>query len=196
MPTPKPVRTSGPTFEPITATELKTQVGVDSSVTDFDTLIGTLIQGARETVELDTGLILGNSVVVEKLDGWPEGGIELGTRPVQSITSIAYLDTAGASQTLSSGDYELDLYKVTPIIRATYGATWPATRSIHNAITVTYAAGWATVGAVPQVAKQMCLLLGAHWFKHRELLLTGTIGSEIAETYQSLVLRLMRSTYP
>lgn len=194
MPTPKPVRTSGPSFEPLTLDEAKVQCRQYSN--DYDAEIASLITAAREKLEYDTGRTFCTSTIVEKFDSWPESFIELHAWPVASVTSIAYLDTAGNSQTWSSSNYTLDVGQVTPVIWPAYQVAWPAIRGTQNAITVTYVAGYVSQALVPGIAKQAMLLNIRHWFDNKASVVVGAITSDVSMGYEALVRNLMRSSYP
>lgn len=64
--------------------------------------------------------------------------------PITSITQIQYVDTAGVTQTLDQSLYQVDLTSTTARISPSYGNYWPYTRSILNAVTVTFVAGEVT----------------------------------------------------
>lgn len=187
----KPVRTAGPTFEPVTLEEAKLHLRVTDVIEDEK--IENLVSFARELVEADTGIAIGSSTWTYKLDDWPAGNaIELPIRPIQSVTSITYIDTAGASQTWSSSNYTLDTGRVTPAIFLTYLAEWPTIRVIENAITITVTAGYSAASAVPEMLKQLVLLAMSREWMDRE----GMTPRTEAMGYERLLLRVMRSTYP
>lgn len=73
--------------------------------------------------------------------------------PVQSISSIQYVDTSGATQTLSSANYILDSNSEPARITPAYGLSWPDTRVQVGAVTVTFVAGYGLAIAVPAAAK-------------------------------------------
>ncbi len=79
--------------------------------------------------------------------------------PIQSITSVEYVDTDGATQTLASSGYQFDAKgRLSP----SYGNSWPSTRSQYDAVTVTYIAGETHAGNVPEDIKHaMLLMIGA-----------------------------------
>jgi hypothetical protein len=64
--------------------------------------------------------------------------------PITSVAKIEYIDTDGSLQTLSPSLYQVDLTTATARISPSYGNYWPYTRSILNAVTVTFVAGIAT----------------------------------------------------
>ena len=98
------------------------------------------IQEAREAVEAYTELTVAQTTYAMALDEFPVNEIELGTSPVNSITSIMYTDTNGATQTLNANQYIFDSYsnpaKIFPV------TIWPHTKIIPNAVIVRFAAGF------------------------------------------------------
>ena len=150
---------TAPTVEPVTASEILTKIGVNSgdvSTTDLE----ALITGARQWAEEYTGRALINQTWELALDDLCESGIDLAKGTVQSITSIKYLDADGVEQTLASTEYLLDDYAVIARIVPAYGKTWPATRSIVNAVKVRYVAGYgAAATAVPVPVKNAIVLI-------------------------------------
>lgn len=94
-----------------------------------------------------------------------------------TVTTLKYVDTAGAQQTLTEDtDYTVDIQSTPGRIYPVYGEIWPTPRIVRNAIEVVYTAGYgATRASTPETVKQAMLLLLAHWFENREeILLTGT----------------------
>lgn len=192
------MRTTEPTLqqEPVTMAEARRQCSIAEGIDTHDSLLQILVAAARQQVEADTGLVCYTGAFTLKMTDWPADdwfSID-DVRPVTAITSITYLDGSGATQTLSTDVYAFEVSGVKQFVRLKYGQTWPATRGDINGITVTFAAGYATVPAVPARVKQACLLLIAHWFENRSAV--GSVGNEIALSYQSLVNSLSRRTYP
>ena len=140
-----------PPEEPLTAEEQMTW----SRITDGAdaAMIERLIKGARETCEFYTGRAFLTQTCVERFHCFPcEFLLERGN--VQSATSITYIDTDGAQQTLSAAAYDADLYAAPARICPAYGYSWPSTFPRQNAVTLTYVAGWATTDDVPEGIKQ------------------------------------------
>lgn len=164
-----------PAIEPITLTEAKTHCRVTG--TDDDTYIGTLITAAREWVEDYTGRSLITQTRTYVLDAFPYGDetIVLPRPPLQSVTSVVYVDTAGANQTWDSANYTVDTDRDPGGIYLAYGKTWPATRSIRHAVTITYVAGYGESTDsplstnVPQRIKQAILLIIGEMYSNREV---------------------------
>jgi uncharacterized phiE125 gp8 family phage protein len=193
LPISKPVRTTAPTLlqEPVTVAEARRQCRIADAIAYHDEELAALIAAAREMVENDTGIVCYTGSFTQKFTDW--SGVDLAdVRPVTSITSIAYLDGDGTSQTLSTDVYQLETASVKQFVRLKYGQNWPTTRGDTNGITVTYVAGYATVAAVPQMVKLAVLLkLHCEWLLKNELDATTQ-----EEGYVRVINRLGRRTYP
>ncbi len=128
-----------PGMEPILPEELKENGRID--YTDHDPELQHLITEARlwaEENELQRALI--TQTIVEKFPfflGW----LELRWAPVQSITSVTYVDTNGDTQTLSTDIYELGSHLGIGNVRLKSNQTWPSTLDHPDSVTVTYVAG-------------------------------------------------------
>ena len=94
------------------------------------------------------------------LDNFPQV-IELDSPPIQSVTSIQYIDQAGATQTLSSSVYTLDVSQKPGRIAPKINQYWPNHfPSESGAVFVTYVAGYGDYPIqVPQVAKTAIVYL-------------------------------------
>ncbi len=142
-------RTVAPATEPVTLAEAKAHLGV--TISDDDARIQSLLVAAREWVESTTGLALITQTWVAKLDNFPPGDIlKLPKTPIQSITSVGYVDTNGADQTCTG--YTLDA--IGERLYLQYGEDWPSTQGIENAVTITYVTGYGDAADVPESIKQ------------------------------------------
>lgn len=193
----RPALVTAATFEPVSLAEAKKQVELPLAYGAHDNHLSALIQAARETVEHDTGMVLCSSTWQWKLDHFPDDDeLEFVQRPISAISSITYVDSAGTTQTWSSDYYLLDQYAEVPSVQLKYLAQWPTVRGGPQDVTINYTAGYASQDAIPRLLRQAVLLLVAHWFEQRTPVITGSISSDIPETYQALVNRYMRCTYP
>jgi uncharacterized phiE125 gp8 family phage protein len=178
---------TAPTTEPVTVAEAKLHIRATEDTVE-DALVSSLITAAREYCETFTRRSFLPQVWDLKLDSfcdpaaYKDGVIWLPKPPVTAVTSITYLDTAGDSQTLSTSIYTYDLPSGPKASRArvqeAYGQVFPQTRSTLNAVTIRFAAGYATAAAVPYSIKAAMLLLIGHWYQNRETVVVGVgIGS-------------------
>jgi uncharacterized phiE125 gp8 family phage protein len=185
-----------PATEPITLTEAKAQLRLDTS--DEDTFVSSLIAAARELVESDTWRQLVTATWIQYRQKFPAGlrPIELDHPPLQTVSSITYYDTAGDEQTLSSATYHVDGTRAPGAIHLVNGNSWPATEPGRpNAVAVTYVAGYGAASAVPDRAKHAIKLLLGHWFNNRESVLIGTISKEVELAYERLVASLKYTSH-
>lgn len=180
-------RTVEPASEPVSLTEAKLHLRVE--VSDDDALIAALITAAREYVEESARRALVTQTWRLSLSGWPGGNsIELSRPPLQSVTSIIYKDSAGASTTWAAANYLVDTDSEPGRVVLAYGASWPSvTLYPSNPIQITYVAGYGAASAVPQRLRQAVLLLVGHWYENRESTISGTIARDIPLGLDSLI---------
>lgn len=163
----------------VAACEFGVSILTDTGPTEEDSLLNNLITVARQTVEDRTGRSLCTQTWQLRLDDWPSGDrIILPRPPLQSVTSVTYVEDDGTSSTFASASYDV-LYSgsvpiVTPCVPSgelvlASGYSWPSTALRTAApITVEYVAGYGVASAVPLPIKQALLLLVGHWFENRE----------------------------
>ena len=182
--TPAMSLTTGPTAEPITNAEAKDHLRVDAATED--NLIETLITVAREQFELETGRVLMTQTWEQLFDYFP-AEITLLRFPVQSITSIKYLDTDGTEQTLATTEYVVDIKSEPTRIVEEFGKDWPVTRDTVNAVTVTFVAGYVDAASVPESIKSAIKLLLSHLFENREAVVFGGSPVPLPLGYERLM---------
>lgn len=191
LPTSRPNRSAVPTFEPVTLAEAKKQLEIAESNDAHDSQVLALIVAAREAVERETGIVGATGTFVYRVTEFPCDVLLIpDIRPVSAITSITYIDTAGATQTWSSSNYSLDNNGVRPFVRLAYGASWPTIRGDVNGVTITLVAGYATAATIPSLFKQACLMHITQNFESRDGMAKDLNG------YQRVLNLLMRSSYP
>jgi uncharacterized phiE125 gp8 family phage protein len=164
---------TAPAAEPISTAVAKAHLRVDFA-TD-DTLIDSLVVAARQYVEQITGRALITQTWDLFLEGFMGQEIHIPNAPLQSVTSVKYIDTGGSEQTFSSDNYTVFTYSSHPgEVALNYNETWPATRRVENAVTVQFKAGYGDAGSnVPQPILQAMLLLVGHWYENRESTVAG-----------------------
>lgn len=177
------------TAEPVSIEEARKQVELPSGYANHDAHLSRLITAARQRAELITGRALVTSTWDLYLDCWPEGGdpIYLPKPPLQSVTSITYVDGDGATQTWSSANYVVSTSREPGRVALAYGASYPSIRVQPDCIRVRYAAGYGTASSVPQALKAAILLLVAHWFGNREEAVVGTNANELPTASKALL---------
>lgn len=189
----KAIRSAAPTFEPVSLAEAKKHLEIAEDDASHDAHIMRLIADARELVEHDTGIVLASGTYTLTLDDFPsDDEIYLPVRPVSSITSIVYTDSAGSSNTWSSSNYALDNNEFQPEVKLAYLASWPNSRGEPNSVVVTFVAGYASQATIPQALKQMCLLQIGRAFQDRE----GWERSGENMAYEMRARRFQRASYP
>lgn len=150
--------TTPATSEPVSISEAKRQVrAVD--FTDDDDYLTDLIATARNHVEKYCGVYLAPQTVSVRADKWCDFEF-LPVRPVQSVTSITYVDVTGATQTLATSVYELRGDAV--VLK--YGQVWPPIQT-GSLITLTAAVGF--IDADPAV-KHAILIRISDLYETRE----------------------------
>ena len=171
--------------ETVVVSDVKAHLNVET--TDDDTLIGLYRTAAREAAEAETKLDLIPKTVVMYLNDFPAGStpIELlDHAPMRTITSIVYLDSDGTAQTLSTGDYKIDIYSEPPRIYPDYSTSWPSvypyTASYSN-VTVTYGSGYTTATIPSQAVEAIKLMVGS-MYENREESVVGTVTQEVKMT--------------
>lgn len=162
-----------PAAEPISTAEIKAHLRIDGS--DEDTLLDGYVAAARIQCELEARRAFVTQTLQLRLEAWPTGDrIALPRPPLQSVTSIAYIDSNGAGATMDAGDYIVDANGQPGQIILAYGSTWPSvTLRPGPSITITYVAGYGAAAAVPQTYRQAIQLLAGHYYENREAVTVG-----------------------
>ena len=186
---------TAPAAEPITAAEAKTHDRIDG--TDSDTLLALYITAARQMTERMFGLALVTQTWDFSFDAFPPatrfdpwGAIPLPLPPLQSVTSISYLDGNGDSQTVSTSVYDVHANPTQPEpgrITLGYGQSWPDVLCIPEAITVRFVAGFGAASAVPEDIKTALKFMVAHWFENREPASQAGRIEDVPFTFQALM---------
>lgn len=193
---------SGPSVAPITLEECKAHLKVDD--TTDDALIDALIAVVLQYLDGQDG-ILGRGLVTQTWDYtidrfppdiiwyndfgyWSQEPIMLPLRPVQSISSISYVDSDGATQTYSASNYSLSAdTNSMPRVDLGYSLTWPTTRQQRDAVTVRFIVGYGDVGSdVPEPIRQAMLLMIGHLYENRQTVSVGAM-TEIPFTANALL---------
>lgn len=177
------VVTVAPAAEPLTTADAKAHLAYDD--TDKDTLIGQYCASARAHVERRTGTRLYTQTVSFKTDDWCDLA-HLPIAPIQSVSSIAYTDTAGDVITLPTTVYETRLDLLEPTIVLKYGQAWPSVQ-VGSLITVTAVVGYGAAGAQPPDVIHAIRLIVGDMFAQRETVGDGEVSVPMAATVDALL---------
>jgi len=161
--------TTQPAVEPMLKTELKTHLRIAS--TDFDADMDRLIIAARQRAENYMWRSICTQTIELRLRRFPSGSGEilLPGGPVQSLTSVDYVDTAGGAQSLTVPDDVITEFAIDPAtVRPAYDTIWPSTRIHTNAVTIVYQAGYGVAADVPELIKSGIKMMAGAMFENPE----------------------------
>lgn len=197
-------RVSAPPVNPVTDAEVWDHLRVplvgSPAVPVDQSHIAALTAAAVAYLDGKDG-ILGRALVQQtwdlKLDRFPRNrdsgydvpyfvrnAIRVPLPPLQSVTSITYIDPAGDEQTLSDTLYTVDTSSEPGRITPAYGQCWPQTQEVMNAVTVRFVAGYdvdspTDYGAnVPGPIKSAIKLLVSEMYQNRG---ETVVGMSVAE---------------
>lgn len=188
---------TGPALEPVLLDEAKAHCRVD--IDDDDGYIAGLIVGARQWVEGQTHRFMMTQTWDFTYDyEWPAEVdtmarvrrelIRLPVAPVSSISSISYIDSAGATQTLGASLYKTVIDNDHPRIERAYEQSWPDVRDEASCITVRAIVGYGSnPGDVPQPLRHAILMLAGHWYENRETVVVGQAPAEVPFAVEALI---------
>lgn len=179
-------QSAAPTVEPLTTAEAKNHLRVD--VDAEDNLIDSLVVAARNVVEQHTGRQLITATWKLYLDDFPTKQIVLPRPPLQSVTSIEYVDTDGNTATWSNDEYRVDSDMESARITEEYGESWPVARDVTQAVTITYNAGYGDASSdMPEAFRQAIRLLVGHFYENREQVTVEGVPRTIPEGARRLL---------
>jgi len=161
------IQTSAPSVEPVTTTNQKDWMRVDGS--DEDALIGNLASASRAYVEMSTSRQMITATWQYTITDFPTGDLVLPISPLQSVSSITYVDNAGDTQTWSSSLYTVDTASDVGRVRPIYNEDYPSSRGYTDDVVITFISGYGDASSdVPDTALTAIKLLASNWFENRE----------------------------
>lgn len=161
-----------PTTEPVGIEDVKANTWIADNEEDNLFIREQLIPSARRTVEQLACRSLITQTRRQSYDYMPDpGDVYFRYSPVQSVSSITYVDTNGTTQTLAATYYDIDTYVIPARIREAYSQTWPTTRQQTNSVNITAICGYGnTPAAVPIIYRRAIIVLCSHWYDNRDQL--------------------------
>lgn len=135
----------GPTTEPVSLSEVKANSRID--ISDDDGLLAGKVLAARRFVEGEICRPIVSRMFDYTADYcWPtrdcQHWIELPYPPLQAVRSVSYVDSAGTTQVLATSQYQVLSNRPKGAIVPPYAVTWPTLRSVPQAVTVRFIAGY------------------------------------------------------
>ncbi|UCD58645.1 MAG: phage head-tail connector protein [Candidatus Hydrogenedentota bacterium] len=154
-----------PASEPVTLTEAKNHLKVDTS--DDDSLISSLITAARDLAERETRRAFITQTWQMYLDS-VAAEFEIPKPPLQSVESIKVVDQDGNETTVDSSYYDVDLAQNSPgRVKLKSGCCWPTHRGFASFI-IEFKAGYGDAATdVPEALKQGLFVLMGHMYENR-----------------------------
>lgn len=156
--------------------------------TTVDPYLTALITTARLTCEDTTKRKLITQTWKQYYDCFPASyWFDLYLPPLQSITSIQYLDVDGATQTFSNTKYHISYSGERARISLNDGESWPDTVKALDAVWVTMVVGYGDErGDVPAPLRHGMLTLIGHLYNMREDVIAGTVATQVPKTSEYL----------
>jgi uncharacterized phiE125 gp8 family phage protein len=190
------------TTEPVTVDDLMQHSRIDGD-SEYD-LLTRLIKTARQYFENNARLTLITSTFDAFYDGFnhayshnfhctvfypSNSALVLPKRPVQSVTSLSYVDANGQTQTLTQGtDFVVDTHDTFATLSPATGKTWPQTLAYSkNTVTVRFVAGIGNAAAVPDEYKTAILTHAGHLYDQREAAVVGQTVNVMPYSYQAIM---------
>lgn len=158
-----------PATEPVSLTEAKLHLKIETADTADDALVTILIQAAREVAEQYTRRAFISQTWELQMDCFEEEDYKLIT-PCSAITSVKYYDTDGVEQTVAVAVYGLSLSTEPNEIYLKYGQLWPTVRGQEDDVKIRFVSGYTTV---PASIKAAILLIIGHLYENREDVVVG-----------------------
>ncbi|MDN2580241.1 hypothetical protein [Aquibium sp. ELW1220] len=170
---------TAPAVEPVTLNDLKQHVRA-TDFTDDDEILTAKGISARQHVERFIGKPLISTTFELVYDAFPAGEITLPKGPLQSVTSVKYLDaTTGLEATMPSDDYAVDTASDPGRIKPGVSG-WPDTADTVNAVRIRFVAGYGDAPSdVPEPLREAVLQLAAQLYQHRAAALVGESAASI-----------------
>lgn len=176
---------TGPTIEPVSVDDARLQCRLGDNHEE-DEYLAALITAARVHVENITWRALISQTWDFSYDTFDV--LKIPKPPLSSVTSVKYYDGNSTEQTLASTVYETGEINGIGVVRLKYNQTWPPTQGHDDDITVRAVCGYGTTAAsVPANYRHAIKLLVAHWFVHREEVVTGMNAATLPSAVDALL---------
>jgi len=169
---------TAPAAEPITISDVEGQSRLGAGAIEAlgeTASVNLFISAIRQRAEAFTRRALITQTWELVLDNFPlkRGAIEIPLPPLQSVTSVTYVDPNGNEQTFDPALYRVES-DVSPTcqpgrVLPIFGQVWPATLRDEGVIRIRFTAGYGDEGnLVPEGIRQWALVNVANLYENRE----------------------------
>jgi uncharacterized phiE125 gp8 family phage protein len=175
-----------PAAEPVPLEQLIQHCRAAEDGTD-DAVLNDAQKAARAHVEAVTGTRLVTQTVEVKAESWNDLAA-LPIAPIQAVSSIAYVDTDGATQTLAGAVYDARIEGLAPLVVLKHGQAWPPIQP-GSRITLTAVVGYGEPGSQPPSVLHAIRLIVGDFYANRETVQVGSVAGRIpmAGTVEALL---------
>lgn len=165
---------------PVTLAEARDHLRLDATGSpaehEADTYVQSLIAAVTKHIDGNEGW-LKRSLITKTydlvFDRFPTDYITVPLPPLQSITSITYIDQNGDSQVLATDRYTISRSNPARVYRA-YNTCFPVTRCQPDAVRMRFIAGYGDEATdIPEPIRQAILMMIGHYYENRESVVIG-----------------------
>lgn len=176
-----------PADEPVSLGELKDHLRIDGGADDSAlTIYGKAARIGAERYQNRQHI---TATWIYNLESFPLSEIVIPRPPLQSITSIQYVDTAGSTQTWASANYQVDIKSIPGRVKPVATSSFPTIQSdVYNAVTVTFKAGYGdAASSVPDSTRDAIMMWAAKLYEFREDIVAGVTITEVPDSIRPML---------
>ena len=186
LPYGKVVVATAPTLIPVTLSEAKTHLRLDSDFSDDDTYITTLIKAGTGQVENFIRRKLMDQSLEIYYDEFPQV-IDLQFGKGGSVTSIQYYDEDNTLQTLATSQYDVDVRSKIGRIYESKDGGFPNTYARPNSVIVNYRLGESDAANIEAEIKQAILIIVGRYYENRQDVIIGSQVNEVPKMVEYIL---------
>ena len=186
-------RTSSPSGLAVSLQEAKKHLRISGPSQDDELLL--LIEASTERLERDINRGLLQATWQQAMYSFPKNGdkIDIMMGATTTVSSITYIDTDGVTQTLDPTLWSFSLERSCVFSTS---QEWPCVNqeSVSDKVFVNFTCGQADGGCLPRLYKQAILLeVGRAYFDPAQ---ENGVNTNDGRSYEAIVIKLLRSSYP
>lgn len=187
-------RTSNPSGLAVSLDEAKKHLRISGNSQDEELLL--LIEASTEKLERDITRGLIQCSWQQSMYAFPKAGepIAIMMGSTTRVSSITYIDVDGVTQTLSADQWSFSFAR--GVVFNTTDDWWPEVSqgTVMDKVFINFNAGQADGQCVPRLFKQAILLeVGRAYFDPAQ---ENGVNTNDGRSYEAIVFKLLRSTYP